>query len=455
MGTTEAPQAKGKRSRLERTLQQRILLALGGTALICSALMAVQSMRQQDQLQSAMALQWVEPLRAKAALAWSDDAACADWNIDRLLDHASVQAVAFWGGDGKRLAVRAIGDSDLAALEQPPRLNGTGDPQASCFNRAGSGRKSYTCYRVDFPLPNAAQAGGPRLASAVLRLNHPATGLLDWGATMGGLALAVGVAFALTLRWLRGNVLRPMESLRRLASTAHLETDAELAARDDELGELARAMSDLREEAAVWREHAWRVERRMDSRVAEETKSISRDLKQMQREIWIDPLTGVKNRRLMQERLPAIFEAQRAAKKDLTVVMLDLDHFKQLNDVRGHAAGDEVLAFVGELLQQCTREEDLVVRYGGDEFALILPGMHVKESVTLVERILALFRQRTRIMTRLDPPPGMTAGIASLQANHPANYHELLKMADQALYAAKRAGRGRASVNAQATSGAA
>lgn len=452
MGTPEAPQTQGKRSWLERSLQQRILLALIGTALAGAAIPAIHFMRQQDRIQRAMVLQWVEQLRTKAALAWSDDAACADWNIDRLLDNTSVQAVAFWGGDGKRLAVRAIREGDLAALERPPNLDGTGDPQASWLHRAGSGRKSYVCYRVDFPLPSAAHAGGLRIVSALLRLNHPATGFLDWSMVLGSLAAVVCIAFVLLIRWLRGNVLRPMGALRRLASTAHLETDAELAARSDELGELARAMSELREETAVWREHAWRIERRMDSRIAEETMSISRDLKQIQREIWIDPLTGVKNRRLMQERLPAIFEAQRAAKKDLTIVMLDLDYFKQLNDAQGHTAGDEILAFAGELLRQCTREEDLVIRYGGDEFAMILPGMQVKASVILVERILALFRQRARVMTRLDPPPGMTAGIASLQANHPANYYELLKMADQALYAAKRGGRGRVKMCESASS---
>lgn len=454
MGTPESFQGSGRRSPLERALQQRIFLALLGTVIAGSALLSVQWMDRLNRFQNAMALQWVEPLRAKAALAWSDDAACADWNIERLLDHTAIRAVAFWGGDGKRLAARAIRESDLAALEHAPLLD-KAVPQANGLNRVGPGEKSSAYFRVDFPLPIASKADGPRYVSVVVRLNDSPAGFWNWSAAVGALAAVVVAAYMLLVRWLRRNVLRPMEALRRLASTAHLETDAELAARSDELGELARAMSDLREETATWREHAWRVERRMDSRVAEQTQSISRDLKQMQREIWIDPLTGVKNRRLMQERLPAIFEAQRAAKKDLTVVMLDLDHFKQLNDARGHTAGDEVLAFAGELLRQCTREEDLVVRYGGDEFALILPGMHVKESVTLVERILAMFRQRTRIMTRLDPPPGMTAGIASLQTNRPTNYNELLKMADQALYAAKRAGRGQASVSGHVTTGAA
>ncbi|QDV91395.1 putative diguanylate cyclase AdrA [Phycisphaerae bacterium RAS2] len=454
MGTAESSQASGRRSPLERSLQWRIVLALAVTAFAGVALLAIQSARQQARLQSAMALQWVEPLRAKAAMAWSDDAACTDWNIERLLDHAAVRAVAYWGGDGKRLAARALQQNDLAGLDSPPVLDGA-VPLARNFKPAGRVDKSHAYYRIDFSLPGTTKASGPRAVSAVVRLNDPPAGFWDWSVAVGSLVAVAGIVFVLLLRWLRRNVLRPMEALRRLASTAHLETDTELAARSDELGELARAMSDLREETATWREHAWRVERRMDSRVAEQTKSISRDLKQMQREIWIDALTGVKNRRLMQERLPAIFDAQRAAKKDLTIVMLDLDHFKQLNDARGHTAGDEVLAFAGELLRQCTREEDLVVRYGGDEFALILPGMHVKESVALVERILAMFRQRTRVMTRLDPPPGMTAGIASLQANHPTTYQDLLKMADQALYAAKRAGRGQASVSGHVATGAA
>ena len=92
------------------------------------------------------------------------------------------------------------------------------------------------------------------------------------------------------------------------------------------------------------------VERRMDSQIAARTQQITRDLRRMQRKAWRDSLTGVNNRRMLDEKFPEIFAAQRDARQDLTVVMLDLDHFKKLNDTLGHAAeiGEDVFAALKE-----------------------------------------------------------------------------------------------------------
>src|SRR5262249_51256858 len=152
-------------------------------------------------------------------------------------------------------------------------------------------------------------------------------------------------------------------------------SDLDLAERSDILGEIARGVSDLHRDAAHWRHKAEKVERQVDSRVAEQTKAVTRELQAAQKAMWEDPLTGLKNRRMFDERFPDIFQAQRDARSDLSVVVIDIDHFKQFNDTLGHTAGDRLLKFVGVLLKQFVRPDDPAIRIGGDEFLLVLPGV--------------------------------------------------------------------------------
>jgi diguanylate cyclase (GGDEF)-like protein len=244
--------------------------------------------------------------------------------------------------------------------------------------------------------------------------------------------------------WLRSRVLQPITDLtdqvQTISTFSEMGTNANLADRDDEIGTMARAVAEIRHELSECRGRASHLEHSVDHRVAAETQRITRELHQAERKVSTDPLTRLGNRRLLLEKFAEIFEAQKHAGRDLSVILIDVDHFKEVNDTLGHKAGDELLVFVGELLQQCLREEDLAIRYGGDEFLLILPSVNADNAASVADRTMRLFTQQARVLA-VQPKPSMSAGVASILAHHPSSPEELLEMADHALYEAKRTGK--------------
>jgi diguanylate cyclase (GGDEF)-like protein len=158
-----------------------------------------------------------------------------------------------------------------------------------------------------------------------------------------------------------------------------------------------------------------------------------------------DPLTGLYNRRYMQEFLERELHSARRKRRPLSVLMIDLDHFKRYNDNFGHAAGDQALAAVGEMLLRMVRAEDIACRYGGEEFTLILPECPLGEATLRAEEI----RQRLKECHLQPAPPARPAteltcsiGLAAFDETTD-RVDLLLKFADDALYQAKRAGRDR------------
>ncbi len=162
-------------------------------------------------------------------------------------------------------------------------------------------------------------------------------------------------------------------------------------------------------------------------------------LDRLKREVSVDPLTGCLNRRGFTERLEAEIARARRYRRPLTVVLLDLDRFKLLNDEEGHEAGDYALKRLGSTLRRTLRTSDYVCRYGGEEFALLCPETTKADSLLLAERI-------RRTIAGLEPdeliPRRLTAsfGTAALPDDAP-DAAELLRAADRALYRAKADGR--------------
>ena len=153
-----------------------------------------------------------------------------------------------------------------------------------------------------------------------------------------------------------------------------------------------------------------------------------------------DPLTGFYNHRFLHERLGEEVVRTQRARRTMSVLMLDLDDFKLVNDTFGHLFGDRVLTWTAELIRSTLRASDIPARYGGDEFAIILPETDGDEARTAAERILAAFRDHAFVGEQRGPVPiGASIGVATFPTDG-RTATELIAAADQALYRVKRDG---------------
>ena len=160
-----------------------------------------------------------------------------------------------------------------------------------------------------------------------------------------------------------------------------------------------------------------------------------------------DGLTGIANRRAFDERMALEWRRSLRDGQALSLLMVDIDHFKQYNDRAVHLEGDRCIQTVASTLQQtATRATDLVARYGGEEFALLLPHTDAPAATALAQACLDALRQLALPHPATGDIVTMSIGVATwdVQATD-LDYHVLIKAADEALYRAKRAGRNRLS----------
>ncbi len=155
-----------------------------------------------------------------------------------------------------------------------------------------------------------------------------------------------------------------------------------------------------------------------------------------------DPLTGLGNRRLLQREYERFVDGESIHSKPMFLIMIDLDHFKQINDQYGHDAGDQVLCEVARLLKAHCRDSDVCIRYGGEEFALLVRTDSVQSARTIAERIREEFANTPTLYDGLSIAHTLSCGITPVQSHGQAlTVNDMMKHADQALYEGKAAGR--------------
>jgi diguanylate cyclase len=173
-----------------------------------------------------------------------------------------------------------------------------------------------------------------------------------------------------------------------------------------------------------------------------ELRALQRDLSVAQESAERDPLTGLLNRRALEQALNRAIDTARRADSALSVAFCDIDHFKRLNDVHGHAVGDRVLRLVGDVLAEDADDRTFVGRQGGEEFVVLFEGLPVIEAAARIDAIREALSERT-LRSRSDGTPigrvTFSAGVAALSG--PETGEDLLHRADQALYRAKEGGR--------------
>ena len=169
------------------------------------------------------------------------------------------------------------------------------------------------------------------------------------------------------------------------------------------------------------------------------TKEITRQNVELERLATTDPLTGCNNRRSFLQKFDSLWNSSTRYNQPLTAFMVDIDHFKSVNDNYGHATGDEVLRQVGLTLREASREADIVCRFGGEEFAVILPNTSLEDGRRVAEKI-----RQTIAALEFSQDLTITAsiGVSSL-CQSPTSPQDLLEQADKCLYVAKRNGRNR------------
>lgn len=364
----------------------------------------------------------------------------------RLVIQPGVRAVRFWNESGMLIAEAADRPALLKLLPTPgtpPRQDSGAAAWPIVALRSVHADSKGEMTRLDLELGESSNRTKPIRASILVEGPRPIeSSLALFTGIIGLAAIAAGAIGMLKIRRMVDVPLRVFLAETNSEQGSVLGLSA-LDVHGDEWGVLAQRFHALQRRLCDCLDHSERTERRMVSQLSEQTQRIMREVRRLQREACQDTLTGAMNRRLLEDKLSEIVEAQRKAKRDLSLVMIDLDRFKLVNDVGGHEAGDEILRFAGELLRQCTRESDLVARYGGDEFLLVLPDTNTEGARTLMQRISAMFVQRTKMMVALEPAPTLSVGIAGLTRGDAEDPQALRTNADRALYDAKRSGGGR------------
>lgn len=179
----------------------------------------------------------------------------------------------------------------------------------------------------------------------------------------------------------------------------------------------------------------------LELRIQERTEKIEHSKELLQNVAYRDHLTGIFNRHYLLEKSDSFFQESDLLNRPLSILLIDIDYFKKVNDAYGHIAGDKILKHVVTNIQKTLRADDLFARYGGEEFILLLPKTSINESLIVAEKLRVIIEQNPYHSEKLNTTINITISIGASQYKKGDILERLIDQADSALYRAKKEGR--------------
>ena len=232
---------------------------------------------------------------------------------------------------------------------------------------------------------------------------------------------------------------RPMRQLRALLGEvrAGKQPIERLREVDGGMAPLVPQLQDLLRELRLQKQAHAELNEEMSLRVAQRTSAMERMISALKVQATIDPLTGLYNRRWLDKQLKSLMEQCRRDKLEVCALMIDVDHFKLLNDTLGHRQGDQLLRSLGQLIRCTMRGADAAFRYGGDEFLVLMPGSNLDSARALARRLETLVQSLTQPLA-VNPKPRLSIGVGCLTDLGTHAAEQLIQLADRNLYSVKQ-----------------
>ncbi|MHC5109594.1 MAG: GGDEF domain-containing protein [Planctomycetota bacterium] len=376
---------------------------------------------------------------AAASLRWADQGDLGPAVNKLLLDVPQLEGVATISSDGMINVVYPRAKRFHQAVTET--VNAADDVATTGISGTKSNNKLVG---VVVPINEFENGNGPKYV-----MLFGVTSVFWTAALWLGVASAIAFVAALCswshlINWFHAKVSRPLATLApTAASEVERPSDRVPAMKTGgwyELENIADAFRGMRRDLVQSNVRRRSAQRMVKTRIKDEASGMARKLRRAEDTALTDSLTGLRNRTFLDRELENIFQESRRRREDCAAIMIDLDNFKGHNDSYGHAAGDEILAFVGQLLSGAVREDDYAIRYGGDEFLLLLSQATADQAENVANRLLKLFLQ-FKCSLEVDCGITLSAGVASIGSVNARSGADLLQKADESLYRAKSAGK--------------